>query len=427
MYFKVLLKLSANTMREEILSNLDDAAKLERLYRSNKTAFRNAFTQVFPEIAENQIAIVWNERLKFEGNDIAWGGKVEITFVLIASLVAAIIAKVPAFTRVSEEFYYPRNISFVVLPILSAYFLWKQQARLKQILVVAFIFFAAVLYVNLLPQNPKSNTLILACIHLPLFLWTVLGFVFVGLQRNAYKERLAFLKYNADLIIMTGLILLAGALLAAITLNLFSLINYRIEELYLQNVGVWGLASAPLFATYLIQCNPHLVSKIPPILAKVFTPLVLVTLVIYLFAIVQSGKDPYNDREFLLVFNALLIGVMAIILFSTIEQNFDQKKKLPIVLLFALSVVTIVVNCVAISAILFRIATWGFTPNRLAIIGGNLMILANLFIVCYRLFRTIRLPEQSAQVEKSIALFLPFYGIWVFIVTFLFPLLFSFK
>ena len=57
------------------------------------------------------------------------------------------------------------------------------------------------------------------------------------------------------------------------------------------------------------------------VLLSVVDDLVLVMLVIYLGAMFYSGRDPYQDREFLMVFNALLIGVMAIIFFSQIGQS----------------------------------------------------------------------------------------------------------
>jgi hypothetical protein len=47
---------------------------------------------------------------------------------------------------------------------------------------------------------------------------------------------------------------------------------------------VVGLAAVPLVATFLTQTNPQLVSKVSPVIARIFSPIVLVMLVIYLFA-----------------------------------------------------------------------------------------------------------------------------------------------
>ncbi|UJH92133.1 hypothetical protein LZ575_06015 [Antarcticibacterium sp. 1MA-6-2] len=107
-----------------------------------------------------------------------------------------------------------------------------------------------------------------------------------------------------------------SAIMTGITIGLFSLIGINIEQFYFEYVVVFGLPAIPILGTYLTQTNPHLVGKISPVIARIFSPLVLVMLVIYLVAMLYSGKDPYNDREFLLIFNVLLIGVMAIIFFS---------------------------------------------------------------------------------------------------------------
>lgn len=279
----------------------------------------------------------------------------------------------------------------------------------------------------LLPDNDKSDTLLLACIHMPLLIWAGLGFAFAGNNFRNYQRRLDFLKYNGDLVVMTTIILIAGGLLTGITLGLFELIGLKIGELYFQYIGIFGLAAAPIVGTFLVQTNPQLVSKVSPVVAKVFTPLVLVTLIIYLCAVIYTGKNPYNDREFLLIFNLLLIGVMALILFSITGTPKNKESKFSLLMLFGLSIASILVNGIALSAILFRISEGGITPNRLAVAGGNILILVNLFFVTYRLFKGLKMSDEIDGVENSIAAFLPVYIIWTIIVTFIFPLLVNFK
>jgi len=414
-------------MQEEIKTNLNSPKQLEKLYRDNKTLFKNSFDQIYSEISEHPTAQIWYERLHFKQQMISWGSNKELLFILAISFIAGIIAKIPQFTGLDEDFFYPRNISLVVLPMLAAYFVWKQNLAWNKILIVAALIVASSVYINILPPNETSDTLILACIHLPLFLWTVLGYTYTGDDFKKFGKRIDFLRFNGDLIVMTTVILIAGAILSAVTVGLFEMINIKIEEFYFSHVAIWGLAAAPIFGTYLVQQNPQLVKNVSPIIAKVFTPLVLVMLVVYLIAIIYTGKDPYNDREFLFIFNLLLIGVMAIILFSISESAQNEAGKIELLLLLGLSIVTIVVNGIALSAILFRIFEFGITPNRLAVLGSNVLILVNLLMVAYRLFKTLRDASEIENVEKSIAMFLPIYSVWTIIVTFLFPLIFAFK
>lgn len=414
-------------MRDEIINHLNDARQLENLYRTNKGAFKRAFSTLYPELKGNTIADFWNERLNYESEEINWGTGRELMFVLIASLMAGLIAKLPTFLPIDEDFFYPRNIGFIIFPMLSAYFAWKNKLSINKIVLIAVITLIGLIFINFFPNVKESDTLILSCIHLLIFLWSVLGFAFVGEKINDEEKRLGFLKYNGDLVVMTTLILIAGAIMTGVTIGLFSLIGFHIEEFYFQNIGILGLAAAPIIGTYLTQTNPQLVGKVSPVIAKIFSPLVLVMLIIYLVAIIYSEKDPYNDREFLMIFNALLIGVMAIIFFSVAEIAKTKIGKMEVWILCLLSVVTIIVNGIALSAIIFRISEWGITPNRAAVLGGNVLILINLLLVNLQLFKVLSKKAEITAVGKAIAFFLPVYFVWTIIVTFIFPLIFQFK
>lgn len=412
-------------MKTNIENNLDNPKELEGLYRENKTLFAKEFKDLYPEISHHPTAQVWYERLTY--SEITWGSKNELWLILGLSFIAGLIAKIPFFFPQEQEQFYARNIAFIVFPVLATYFAWKQTLPLHKILIVAISILVSVVYMNLLPTNEHSDTFILACIHLPLFMWAILGFTFTGTQFNNYSKRIDYLRYNGDLIVMTTVILISGALLSGITVGLFELLNINIEVFYFEYVAIWGLASAPVVGTYLVQSNPQLVKNVSPVIAKVFTPLVLTMLVLYLGAIVYTGKDPYNDRDFLIIFNLLLIGVMAIILFSIAETSATSSNSINTWLVFALSTVTIIINAIALSAIVFRISEWGFTPNRLAVLGSNILILIHLMMVSYRLFKSLKHPDELVTVENSIASYLPVYSIWTIIVTFLFPVLFGFK
>ena len=414
-------------MRNEIINNIDNPGQLEKLYRANKLIFKREFNLIFPDIQETTTARIWKERLNFESEEISWGTNKELIFVIMASFVAGIIAKIPEFTGLDPEYFYPRNIAFVVFPLLTAYFAWKQKVRTKKLIIISLAILVSAIYINLLPNNDKSDTLILAFIHLPLLLWAILGFTFVGGKLNNYQKRLEFLRYNGDLVVMTTILLIAGGLMTGITLGLFELIDLSIKEFYFEYIAIWGLAASPIIGTYLVRTNPQLVNKVSPVIAKVFTPLLLIMLVIYLFAVIFTGKDPYNDRNFLLIFNLLLIGVMAIILFSIAETSKNSDSKIGALALLGLSIVTIIVNGIALSAIVFRISEWGITPNRLAVVGSNILIITNLLIVTFRQFQAMKDRNKVEKVENSIASFLPVYIIWAILVTFVFPMLFNFE
>jgi|SRR6185312_8607972 len=414
-------------MRDEILANLNDPRQLEKMYRANKLPFKREFSVLYSELKGNALADFWNERLNYEADEINWGTGRELLLVIGASVLAGIIAKLPGFLPVSEEFFYPRNAGFIIFPLLTVYFAWKNKLSTGKIAFIAGATLVGLIFINFLPDLKKSDTLILSCIHLPLFLWCILGFAFVAEKRNNDAKRLDFLKYNGDLIVITALIVIAGGILTGITIRLFSLIGFNIERFYFENIVIFGLPAAPIVGTYLIRTNPQLVGKVSPVIAKIFSPLVFVMLIVYLIAMIYSGRNPYNDREFLLIFNALLIGVMAIIFFSVAETSKTAKSHAEIWILSLLSVVTVIVNGIAISAILFRISEGGITPNRVAVLGGNVLILINLLLVTAQLFKALSKKADISGVGKVISSYLPIYFLWTIIVTFIFPFLFGFK
>jgi len=413
-------------MKSSIQRHLNHPQELERLYRMNRLYFKREFNRLYPELEGNAIANTWNERLNYETDEINWGTRKEVLFVILIALAAGILAKLPAFLSIDKDFFYSRNIGFIIFPMLTAYFAWKNKLSIGKIAIITGTTFIGLLFINLFPDVQESDTLMLSCLHIPLFLWSILGFAFVGGKQNNREERLEFLTYNGELVVITTLFVIAGALMTGITIGLFSLIGFDIEEFYFENIVIFVLPSAPIIGTYLAQVNPQLVSKVSPVIAKIFSPLVLVMLLIYLAAMVYAGKNPYNDREFLLIFNLLLVGVMAIIFFSVAEAS-QPKSKTGIAVLFLLSAITLVVNGIALSAIVFRISEWGFTPNRTAVLGSNLLILINLIVVATQLFKVLSKKTDITGVSKTIAFYLPIYVLWTIIVTFIFPLIFGFK
>lgn len=414
-------------MKNEILAHIDQPEKLEELYRNNKNRFRSEFNRLYPDIKENSVARVWFERLNYQSLSSSPWQKRDLLLVLILSLIAGVIAKFPDFTSIEPDYFFPRNIAFIVFPTLTAYFAIRQSVSRRQVAAVFAAILASVIYINVLPGSDQTDTFILACIHLPLVLWMLLGYVYTGESPRSFKKRLDFLKYNGDLVVITTLIVISGGLFTAITLGLFQLIDLDIEDFYFQHIAIWGIAAAPVIGTHLVRTTPQLVGKVTPVIAKIFTPVVFVMLTIYLAAVLYTGKDPYNDREFLILFNALLVGVMAIILFSISENPYRSKNRITLFMLSGLSVVTIILNMIALSAIIFRILEWGITPNRAAVLGINILIFINLGWIAFSLAKNLFSSHQSEGAEKSIAQFLPVYAAWVFIVTFLFPLMFGFS
>lgn len=128
-----------------------------------------------------------------------------------------------------------------------------------------------------------------------------------------------------------------------------------------------------------------------------------------------------------MIFNIMLLGVMAIIVFSVSEASGSIKRKFSELVLFILSLVTLIINLIALSAIFYRLGEFGLTPNRLAVLGSNIMIFINLILITIDLFKINFKKAEPEKVELTISKYLPVYVIWVLIVVFGFPLFFGMK
>jgi len=148
---------------------------------------------------------------------------------------------------------------------------------------------------------------------------------------------------------------------------------------------------------------------------------------VFLVALAVSGKDPYSDRDFLIVFNLMLLGVMAVIVFSISESSTSGKQRFNEMILFILSIVTAIIDLIALSAIFYRLGTFGITPNRLAILGSTILILCNLVLIIFDLYKVNFKESLVGEVELRLAKYLPVYLVWIIFVVFGFPVIFGMK
>ena len=180
-------------MENEIKININNPKQLEKLYREHKGAFTIAFNNIYQDLSNEPAAQAWNERLNYKDEQITWGSNNEIIFIVIAAFVGGLIAKMPSFFGLDYDVYMSKNIGFVVFPILTAYFIWKQQLSMTKLILPLILFMSSAIFINSLPYNEKSVTFILTTIHLPIFLWSILGYAFIGGDLNSSQKKITFL------------------------------------------------------------------------------------------------------------------------------------------------------------------------------------------------------------------------------------------
>ena len=419
-------------MKESIKENVNNPEKLEQLYRDDRKSFESGFERLYSEIDKTELIEYWKIRLDFDKipGQTKKTNLADILVMITACLLAGFLMKLPDIfnVKVTNPLFYEKNAAIIAFFGLTIYVVWINRIlELKRLALILIAFIIPAIYVNLLPPANDRDSINLVYLHLPLLMWCIFGLVFIDLNLKDRTKRIDYIKYNGDLAILSAIILIAGGILTGISIGLFDAISINIENFYMENVAIIGVVSVPIVATYIIKNYVTMTNKIAPIIANIFSPLVLLTAIMYLIALAISGKDPYSDREFLLIFNIMLLGVMAIIVFSISETSITRKQKFNELILFILSVISALIDLIALSAIFYRLGTFGITPNRLAVLGSNILILGNLVLIIINLYKTNFKNTTIEEVGLTISKYLPVYAIWILFVIFGFPLIFGMK
>ena len=81
----------------------------------------------------------------------------------------------------------------------------------------------------------------------------------------------------------------------------------------------------------------------------------------------------------------------------------------------------------ALAAIAARISEFGFTPNRVAALGENLILLVNLAWSAWLYARFVRHRGSFAALERWQIAYLPVYAVWAALVVVMFPPVFGYR
>ncbi|QWG44545.1 DUF4153 domain-containing protein [Bacillus mycoides] len=409
-----------------IVENIDNPHELERMYRKDPKAFKKSFSQAWAQNPDSQVLGAWYERLHFK--ETANTEKPSLfqkgfLFMGILAILAGLSTRV-IFHFVEQGAIAPINLALGVIPFIAAYFIYNNTPKKSIIYFLAALFLISGLYLNMLPLNYKDS-IILAYLHFPIFLWVLVGLAFTGNEYSKGSTRLAYIKFNLEYCILYASMAVSGMVLAALTMQLFRFVDLNIEDFYFSNVVLFGAAALAIVAAYLVSMNLKLAKNITPYIAKIFSPLVLITLLLYLITVIWVGKNPFLDRNFLIVFNGILLGVLAVTIFSIIESDSDEKKNISDYINFALIVLALIIDSVALSAIVFRLSSYGITPNRLAALGVNILIWANLIWIMLSYMRFLQNKSGPSAIQDAVTKYLPIYGLWAAFVIFTFPIIFN--
>ncbi len=346
--------------------------------------------------------------------------------VVLALAVGAGVAVKAGTAWLGDEAVLARNLGLLVLPFLAGYFAWKRRltARVVAGLLVPFAVLAVVL--NGYPFVPGGSTELLAVLHAPVVLWLLAGIAYTGGRWRSDNRRMDFVRFTGELVIYYTLLALGGAVLVGLTFGALQVVGIDLEPVLEDWILPFAVPGALVVAAWLVEAKQNVVENIAPVLTRVFTPLTILMLLALLVVLTAAGGLVDVDRGLLILMDAILVLVLALLLYSISARDPLEPPGLFDGLQLVLVVAALAVDAVMLTAMLTRIAEFGSSPNKIAALGLNLLLLVHLVRAAWLSAGCLRGRRPFAELERWQTRYLPVYGVWAAVVVVVFPLVFAF-
>ena len=140
-----------------------------------------------------------------------------------------------------------------------------------------------------------------------------------------------------------------------------------------------------------------------------------------------AGTGIRMEREVLIGFDLLLVVVVGLVLYAVAARSPAAPPGVFDGLQLVLVISALAADALALGAIGARISEFGFSANRTAALGVNLILFANLAGSAWLYLQLLRQRGSGAALERWQTAFLPVYAGWAAVVVAVFPLLFGYR
>jgi hypothetical protein len=386
------------------------------------------------EFAREHSERLW-KRLVVAPDDGAGSGGIgrEALVAVALAVVAAVAIKLPELFGVrihgdhGPAAFYFRNVSLFVLPFLAVFFAWKRSLTPAARLWLAAPFAAGAVAINLMPFASGGPTEILAALHLPIALWLAVGYAYAAGRWRDHDQRMNYVRFSGEWFIYYALIALGGGVLMGLTTFIFGAIGLKPEWLIESWILPCGIVGAVVIAAWLVEAKQSVIENMAPVLTLIFTPLFTLLLLAFLATMAWTGSGIAAKRELLIGFDLLLVVVTGLVLYAISARDPQKPPGLFDALQLLLVVCALLVDAIALWAIAGRISEFGFSPNKVAALGENLILLVNLSWSAVLYGRFLARRAAFMPLERWQTAYLPVYAVWMWVVVVVFPPLFGFR
>jgi hypothetical protein len=379
------------------------------------------------EFAREHSGRLWKQLIVRDDNEAVHTSSSWFEMLAFAAAAAVVvqIARLAAGTPDQGPNWLTRNASLFVLPFLAAYFARRRQLDTRQWALAAAPFALFGLVVNLYPWQADSSTEKLVALHLPIVLWFAFAYTYMRGTIRSHERRMDFVRFTGEWFIYYVLIALGGGLLMALTAAILKPTGVDVDA-----VAAWivpsGAAGAVVVAAWLVESKQQVIENMAPVLTMVFAPLfaVMLTCVAVIYAATELA-DAF-DRQVLSVCDALLLVVLALGLYGISARepstSPDWMDRIQIVAVFS----ALALDLMVLATMITRIGDLGFTPNRTAALGLNLVLLVNLSGAAFLSARFLAGRSTLHRLERWQTTYLPVFALWTTAVIVVLPPVFVF-
>ena len=385
------------------------------------------------EFAREHSERLWRQLVVASGDsdDTETDTRAEALIAVGLAVAAALAIKLPELFGLrlggGDELFYLRNASLFVLPLLTVYFVWKRGSDNVSRVWLAVPFAAGAVFANVFPFSTGSDTEVLTILHLPIALWLAVGFAYAGGRWFVGGGRMDFVRFSGELVIYFALIAFGGGVFTGFTLMMFAAIEMNAEWLAQTWLIPCGAMGAVIIGSWLVEAKQSVIENMAPVLTRLFTPLFTVLLLVFLVTMAWTGSPINVEREVLIGFDLLLVLVVGLVLYAVSARDPQAPPGLFDGLQLLLAISALAVDAVALAAIAARISEFGFTPNRVAALGENLILLVNLTGSAWLYTRFLLHRGPFGVLERWQVALLPVYSVWAAFVVAVFPPVFGYR
>ena len=169
-------------------------------------------------------------------------------------------------------------------------------------------------------------------------------------------------------------------------------------------------------------------------LSRILMPFSLLFIFILLILLLIPDIRPYDNRFTFILYNVMLAVIVLNMFFIRVDYKSSIFTK---ALYIVLPIVAILFDILVLTSSLYRLAEYGITPNKITLVGTNLIMLGNLvFITIFNIKSILNIFKNNNEDIKDIknitigdnktVFYIYVYGAWAFIVCFILPLFYNF-